>query len=241
MALEFTINLKGDFAGALNKGNKELGETEKRARKAGKEVEFFEAEAGKLNQTVGGLGINLSAIAKGGSLFTFDMAEGAAVVLEVFKKIGEVALEVGEKILDIGKDMLKVAGDAQELNLAVKLDVGQEGAEKVDKLAESFRDSAFNPKAIKEALLPILEESGTGHEDQWNDLATAATDVATRRKTGIEGAKTALGALNDIELNPQRLRGSLKELGIKQVDFYKDLGDLLHITSEAAQKQTQAG
>ena len=166
MALEFKIELGGNFVGALQKGNKELGETEKRAHKAGKEVELFESEAGKLNQTVGGLGINLSAIAKGGSLFTFDMAEGAAAVLETLKAIGEVALELGGKILDVGKDMLKVAGDAQELNLAVKLDVGQEGAEKVDKLAESFSDSAFSPKAIKEALLPILEESG-GRISDW--------------------------------------------------------------------------
>lgn len=232
MSLDFTINLKGDFAGALQKGNKELGETEKRAHGAGKEMEFFEGELGKVQ--AGALSLNFNALKEGGTFFKFDLAEGARMAYEAISK-------VVEGVIDLGKEIIKTAADAEDLNLAVKLDVGEADAEGVDKLAESFKSSRFSPKVIKEALLPILEESGSAHKDQWDDLATAATDVATRRKTGVAGAKEALQALNEIELNPQRLRGSLKSLGIKQLEFYKDLGGLLGISAQQAEAQTKAG
>jgi hypothetical protein len=232
MALEFQINLSGNFVEALDKSNKALGDTEKETHKAGKALETFEGELGKVK--AGALGINFSAIQEGGKLFTFDLAEGAALAFEAIKKVGEA-------VIDLGKEIIKTVATAEDLNLAIKLDVGEEGAEKVNKLAESFQGTRFDDKLIKEALLPILEESGDEHSDQWDDLLTAATDVATRRNTGTAGAKAALGALRSIEIQPQKIKGSLKELGIKQKDFYDDLGDLLGISAVAAEKQVKAG
>jgi hypothetical protein len=232
MALEFKIELGGNFVGALQKGNKELGETEKRAHGAGKEMEFFEGELGKIQ--AGALSLNFNAFKDGGHFLQFDLAEGAKIAFEAISK-------VVEKVIDLGKEMVFAAAKAEDLNLAVKLDVGEGGAKQVDELTESFKGSRFDPEAIKEALLPVLEESGNKNSGLWDDLATAATDVATRRNTGIAGAKAALESLNDIELNPQRLRGSLKQLGIKQLEYYKDLGSLLGISEKEAEKQTKAG
>lgn len=232
MSLDFTINLKGDFAGALQKGNKELGETEKATKHAAKEMELFENELGKVQ--AGALSLNFNAFKEGGQFLTFDMAEGAKLAYEAIEK-------VVDKVIELGTEMVKAAADAQDLSVAIKLDVGEEGEKKVDELAESFSNSRFSPKQIKEALLPILEESGNAHQDQWDDLTTAATDVAARRKTGVAGAKSALQALNEIELNPQRLRGSLKELGIKQLEFYADLGGLLGTSAKSAEAQVKAG
>lgn len=234
MALEFKIELSGNFAGALEKNAQATEKSEGATKKHRKEFELFESEVGKASAGLGGFAINLEAIGKGGSLFTFDLAEGMRGALEVLHA-------VVEGIADIGAEMIKAAGAAEDLNLAIKLDVGEEGGEKVDKLAESFKGSRFSAKTIKEALLPILEESGDEHADQWDDLVTAATDVATRRDTGQAGAKSALEALRGIEIQPQRVRGALKELGIKQKDFYSDLGDLLGISAASAEKQTKAG
>jgi hypothetical protein len=232
MALEFQINLGGNFVEALDKSNRGLGETEKAVHNGTRALEAFEGELGKVR--AGALSLNFSAFEDGGHFLQFDLAEGAALALEAIHKLVE-------GVIDLGREIVKVAGDAEDLNLAIKLDVGEEGGEKVDELAEAFRGSRFSPKAIKEALLPILEESGDEHREQWADLVTAATDVATRRKTGAAGAKGALEALRGIEIQPQRLRGSLKELGIKQKDFFSDLGELLGISAEAAEKQTKAG
>ena len=232
MALEFKIELGGNFAGALQRGNHELGQTEKHAHGAGKELEFFEGELGKVQ--AGALSLNFNAFKEGGHFLQFDLAEGAKIAYEAIEKVVDV-------VLDLGKEIIKAAAGAEDLNLAIRLDVGEENEKGVDELAESFRSSRFSPKAIKEALLPILEESGAAHKDQWEDLTTAATDVATRRNSGVAGAKAALEALNEIELNPQRLRGSLKSLGIKQLEFYQDLGSLLGTSEKQAEALTKAG
>lgn len=232
MSLNFEINLSGNFIEALNRSNKGLGETEKHSSSAAHALHAFEAELGKIQ--AGALALNFNAFQEGGHFLQFDLAEGALIAFEAIKKVVEA-------VADLGKEMIKAAADAEDLNLAIKLDVGDEGAEKVASLAESFANTRFSPKQIKESLLPLLEDSGNQNQELWNDLTTAATDVATRRNTGAAGAKAALESLNDISLNPQRLRGSLKALGIHQLDFYKDLGGLLGITEKEAERQTKAG
>ncbi len=232
MALSFEINLGGNFVDALEKSKHGLEETSKGAHGAEKALELFEGELGKVR--AGALGLNFNAFQEGGHFLTFDLAEGAAIAFEAVKKVVEV-------IADLGKEMITTAGKAEDLNLAIKLDVGEEGAEKVNKLAESFAGTRFDDRLIKESLLPILEESGDEHNEQWDDLVTAATDVATRRNTGSAGAKSALDALRSIEIQPQKMKGALKELGIKSKDFYSDLGDLLGVSAATAEKQTKAG
>jgi hypothetical protein len=234
VALEFTINLGGTMIGGLSQVNERLTGTEKGAEKAAGKVAGLEHEAGKLKGSISGLGDEFAKAADGGRFFHFDLAEG-------FRGAIELASKLVEKVVDLGSEIVRAVGGIQDLNLAVELDVGKEGAELVDKLAASFAGTRFDDKDIKKALLPLLEESGMRQSSQWDDLVTAATDVATRRNSGAQGAASALMALRDIELQPQKIRGALKELAIKQVDFYADLGNLLGISAKEAEAQTKAG
>lgn len=234
MALDFVINLGGTFAAGLDKANEKLDGTDKGAKKAKDALNLFEGEVGKLSASFGGLKIDFAALSEGGHFFTFDLAEGL--------KIGaELVASLAEKFVDLGSEIVHAVAGIDDLNLAIKLNVGAEGSEQVDKLAESFKGTRFDDKDIKAALLPLLEESGMKQSAMFDALITASTDVATRRNTGAAGAAQALGALRDIELNPQKMRGALKELAIKQVDFYADLGDLLGISAKTAEAQTKAG
>jgi len=241
MAAEFQVNLSGNLVEVLDKQTKKLDGHAEGTKHAEKALVGLETELGKVGGSIRGVGVDLEALHHGGSLFTFDIAEGATSILETFAKLGEVVFELAEKFVDLAKEIVGAAGAAEDLNLAVKLDVGVEGGEEVEKLVASFKGTRFNDKTLKNALLPILEESGDEHREQFDSLLTAATDVATRRNTGGAGAAAALGALRSIEIMPQKLRGSLTELGIKQKDYYSDLGDLMGISAETAEKQTKAG
>ena len=189
-ALEFQINLSGNLTDILGKSAKGLTDTEKHAHSAKKEFELFEGEVGNLRGGFAGLEFNLSALGKGGSLFMFDLATGAREAVALVK-------ELGETFFDLSKDILKAAGKRRTSNLAVKLDVGEEGAAGIDKLAKSFKNTRFDDDQIKESLLPLLEQ-GVSDPKVLDDLTTAATDIAARRKQGIEGVQSALGAFQKI-------------------------------------------
>lgn len=239
MALEFQIDLTGNFAAGLDKGNKKLEETGEHAEHAKKKFELFETELGKVQ--AGALGLNFDALEKGGHFFKFDVAEGAALAFEAIMKVGEALYEAGEKAIDFGKEIIRAAGNAEDLNLAVKLDVGDEGAEKIEKIAESYKGTRFSPEQIKAAFLPLLEQTGTKLEEDWGVIISAATDRATKLKTGAGGVSAALEHFKDIALNPQRLRGSLKGLGIEQAPFYAELGKAIGSSAKDAEAQTKAG
>lgn len=239
--LAFQLSLTGNFASALKPVNDELGKTETKLGKVGKEFELFETEMTKAKANVGGFGLNLSAIAKGGSLFTFDLAEGAMSVLEVFEKIGEVVKEVVEKVVELGIEMLKTAAKTQDLNLAVKLDVGEAGVGGIDKLTEGFeKTSRFGANDIKAAMLPLLEQ-GVTDTKTLDDLATAATDIAARRNGGMSEVQGALEAFQKIALKGEVDQRALRSLAIGEADFFKDLGGLLGVSSKQAEELTKAG
>ena len=234
MALEFKIDLTGNFSGALEKGNKNLGETTKKAHEAEKAFEAFEYELGKTQ--AGALALNFNAFKEGGHFLTFDLAEGAAVAYEAIEKVVDA-------VIDLGKEILKAAGNAEDLNLAVKLDVGVEGAEAVEKLTNSFkRTSRFDDDAIKKSLLPLLEQNGALAGTQLlDDVATAATDLAARRNQGVEGVQAALQAFQRISLKGEVDPRVLRELAISEVDFFKDLGGLLGVSAKEAEALSKAG
>lgn len=233
MALEFKIDLTGNFAGALEKGNHALGETTKHAHEAEKAFEAFEGELGKVR--TGAATLNFNAFQEGGKFLQFDLAEGAAIAYEMIERLVD-------KVVDLGKEIIGVAGATEDLNLALKLDVGVEGAEEIERLTQSFEGtSRFSGEQIKGALLPLLEEGGHKDEKTLDDIATAATDVAARRKTGVAGVASALEAFKNLELQPGRARGALKELAIKQADYYKDLGALTGLSAKEAEKQMKEG
>lgn len=239
--LSFQLSLTGNFASALRPANDELGKTEGRLHKAAKSLETFEMEMGKASTGAGGFSLNLGALAKGGSLMTFDMAEGAKSVLEVFASVYEMAAKVVEKVIDLGKEMLKTAADTQDLDLAVRLDVGAEGAGNVSKLASGFEStSRFDASDMKKAMLPLLEQ-GISDTQLLDDMATAATDIAARRNGGMSEVQGALDAFGKIALKGEVDVRSLRSLAIGEADYFKDLGSLLGVSAKSAEQLSKEG
>jgi hypothetical protein len=263
MPLEFQINLGGNFVEALERNSKELSAAEKATKSFGDALERTEAqlaaikadpakfkkladaqrELSKMSKELGGEEGSLKEkleeltnVELGG--FGFNLAEGLA---GAFEKGLDALKEMAAAAYDLGKEIAHAAGDAEDLNLAIKLDVGTRARE--DRRARRVVPRhALQPEARSRSRCSLSSRrAATSINEQWDDLVTAATDVATRRKTGSAGAKGALEALRGIEIQPQKIRGALKELGIKQKDFYDDLGDLLGISEHAAEKQVKAG
>jgi hypothetical protein len=242
MALEFKIELSGNFSGALEKNTAATEKAEGATKKHRHELETFEAEIGKAKTGLAGFEVNLEALSKGGALFTFDMAEGAKSMFEVVEGVVDLLKEGVEAVIDLGKEMVKAAADAQDLDLAISLDLEGTGVSEdaIRELGESFESSRVGGKKIKEMLLPLLEQGSTDPE-QLDDLATAASDIAARRKSGAAGAQAALGAFQQIGLRRQVNNRILRELAINENDFYKDLGGLLGVTAEQAKHQAEKG
>src|SRR5262249_29150556 len=131
--------------------------------------------------------------------------------------------------------------DTQDLDLAVKLDVGAVGVEGINKLAEGFEStSRFDAGDIRTAMLPLLEQ-GIKDTRLLDDMATAATDIAARRKGGIAEVQGALDAFQKIALKGEVDNRALRSLAIGEADFFKDLGGLLGVTSKQAEELTKAG
>lgn len=226
MPFEFQINLSGSLNSVLNQANKNLGDTEEKSKKAKKEIALFEGEIGKLGGTIGGLSLNFQALSKGGPLFTFDLAEGLKSVLELGTK-------VVEKFVDLGREMVKTAGRAEDINLALKLNVGEEGAKQLEALSKEFaKFTRFSSEQVKQAWLP-LTQAGMKEPQLLEDLTLAAGDVAAR--LGQESAfGDTLHMFRAIKLKDQLPRQAFTNLGLSYEEFYKDLGAQLNLSADAA-------
>jgi hypothetical protein len=268
-ALEFQLNLSGTFASALDRvgkaakeSGKELTATEKATKALENEFQRVEGQLAALKaapdqfrkmaaaqrellevqKQLAGVSvadrIKEAGEAKIGG-FTFDLAE---ILTEGIHSAVDVVHELTAEFVELGKEMVHVAGDTQDLNLAVKLNVGEEGANKVNELSESFEKySRFDGNDIKKALLPILEENGVKDEKTLEDITTAATDISARRKTGLAGVEAALGSFQQIALRREVNPKLLKELGVNAQDYFKDLGSLYGITATHAEKMAKEG
>jgi tape measure domain-containing protein len=232
--LQFQLMLTGNFAQSLGPVNKGLGETNKKAHEAAEGVKFFEGELGNLKGSLGGLSLNLSALHKGGPLFTFDLIEGV-------KSAIEGVTELAEKFIDLGKEIVGVAGATQDLNLAVKLTAGPEMAEKVNELAESFsKTTRFDDDLVKKSLLPFLD-LGIKDIGILDDLATASADVSARLGTGAEGYGSAMEAFHRLMLKGDVSDKILRPLNIEAKEFWKRMGAIKGVTGETAEKMAKAG
>jgi hypothetical protein len=234
--IEYNINITGGAAGELGKIGAGFEGADKKGHKAAEGVKAFELETDKLKTTVGGLNINLSALTSGkGSVFAFDLAEGMHAAYEVVER-------VVEKVVDLGKEIVKTVAKTEDLNFALKADLGEELAEKIDKLGESFqRTTRFSASQVKSALLPLAEQ-GIKDVALLDTLATASADLAGRRNTGYAGFQAYLGALSDITLKGgAKIKGQLKELGIKPTEYYESLGSLLNTSSKQAEALAKSG
>jgi tape measure domain-containing protein len=233
-ALEFQINLSGNFAAALEGANKGLDHTGEGAKKAAKEIELFETEVGGLSTSLGGLGFNLSAISKGGSLFTFDLAEGLRSVVELGSKVVET-------FIDIGKEAVGVGGKTQDIDLAFKLNVGDEKAEKLNQLAEVYGEkSRFSAMQMKESWLPLLRQ-GIGDTNLIDTVSTIATDMAAKSGGGIGQVRQTIDAFASVFQRGKLKEAGLEQMGLRANDFFDEVGKQMGMTRDAARKAARAG
>ena len=233
MALDFQLNLTGQFAAALEPVKKGLGDTSKKLDETRKGVNLFESELGKLKTSSSGFSLDFAA--KGdSSFFTFNVADGiGAAVNALTSLIGKVA--------DLGKEIVKASAEAQDLNLAVRLNIGEKGAGDVDALTEGFRRTTrFDDDDIKKALLPLLDV-GVKDLRLLDDMATAAADVSARRNSGIAGVNEALSAFEAIAIKREVNGKVLKSLAINENDYFANLADLLHVSKDRAKELTEKG
>ncbi len=165
---------------------------------------------------------------------TIDLAETARMAFDGLKEIGRAAF-------DLGRDIVKVAADSKDLDLALNLNLGEAGAKRINALAELISSrTRFDDDAIKNAVLPLTEQ-GITDAKLLGDLTTAAVDIATRRKQGIDGVNQSLEAFSKIALKGEVDGKMLKQLAIAPTDYFKDLADLLHTSAKRAEELTKAG
>jgi tape measure domain-containing protein len=234
MALEFRIDLSGNLSEKLGRSGEALKSTGEHAKHAKHEFEGFELETDKLAGGLGGLEFHLSALGKGGSLFTFDLAEGLHAAYEIVEGLVD-------KFIDLGKEMAGVAGKTQDLDLAVNLNVGDEKQKEVNELAESFeRTTRFSAADMKRALLPLLKE-GVGDKDTLDTVATIATDLAARNGGGIADVQQSISAFAGIFQRGRLKPAQLAQFGIQANDYFEVLGHTLGVSGEAAAKLAKKG
>jgi hypothetical protein len=233
MALNFAINFGGNGVDVLGQLADKTAKTEGNLGKAKKGVEAFEAELGKLSGSVGGLGVNLDALSKGGAVFTFDLAEGARVAFEAVSK-------VVEKVIDLGKELVKEAAESQDLDFAITASGGPEALATLEKVVEARRQvgSRLSKDESKERLLPFLDLDIKDATTLSNLLDLQADAVA---RLGKERGGEVLGGVEKFiqrgELNPKILAA----LHIKRADFYKDLGEALGTSAAVAEQRATKG
>lgn len=211
----------------------------KAADAASPKVKRFHVELGNMFHSFAGLRYEKD---RG---FVFNLAEGLNLVSDsiasVTSKLADLALRGVAAFIDLGKHAARVAGDTQDLDLAMELNLGKAGAAAVDQLAAGFeRTTRFDKDAIKNALLPLTEQ-GIKDTKLLDDLATASVDIATRRKQGIDGVNTALESFGKIALKGEVDERALRQLAVGKVDYFTDLAKLLHVSVKEAEDLTKKG
>jgi len=206
---------------------------------AAPKVKRFHVELGNMFHSFAGLRYEK------GRGFVFNLAEGLDFVSDkiasVTSKLADLALRGVEAFIDLGKHATRVAGETQDLDLAMELNLGKSGAAAVDELAQGFeKTTRFDKDAIKNAILPLTEQ-GIKDTKLLDDLATASVDIATRRKQGIDGVNTALESFGKIALKGEVDERALRQLAIGKADYFGDLAKLLHVSVKQAEELTKKG
>lgn len=254
-SLEFQINLGGNFAAVLGEATGELGKTDAQTQRAQKTFENFDRELHQVEEQLKRIKGNpeqfeklmkaqheLSEATKKGREESEGFRHQLFEWVEIGKEVGEVIEGVADRVVELGKEIVDTAAKTQDINLAVKLNVGEENVEKIDELAETFKEKTrFSATQIKQALLPLLQQGLGNDVQQLGDLTAAATDYAARTNTGIAGVQTALESFGNIALRGQVNFRLLKQLKISENDFNDELASLLHTDRAGAVKLEKEG
>jgi hypothetical protein len=232
--IEFNISILGGATETLRGISGGFEKTEEGAKKAKHGVELFDGEIGKLQGSVGGLTVNLQALGeKGGSIFTFDLAEAVGGTIEAVTSLIE-------KVVDLGKEILHVVADTQDLNLAINLKVGEEGGKQIEQLAAQFSGTRFSSETIKRAVLPLLDIGLNNDKGLLGDLTTIAADLETRSAGRMKLAET-LEAFQHLALRGQISPKMLTGIGIGAKEYFSALAGALHTDIDSATALAKKG
>ena len=167
------------------------------------------------------------------SFLSFDIPTAAGLAFSAVMRIGTA-------FVSLGKSVASTLGDFQDLQLAMKLDLGADGAANLQNIADSFGASRFDDDLINKALIPFAQ-IGVKDSVLLDRIATAAGDLSARLHTGNEGFIGYTEALEKIaqkgEIDPR----TFKALTLQSVDYFKNLGSFLGVSAKQAEALQKAG
>lgn len=226
-ALEFQILLTESFSSGLAPAVKSLDRFDKKLNDTQKSV-------GRFGSNLNFGGMDFGALERGGRFFTFDLAQGLGMVVGAIEK-------VISGFASLTKSIVKTAAEAQDLNLAIELNVGKDKASQVQALADQISATTrADDDTVKKAILPLLD-IGVNDIDQLDNLVTAALDLAARRGQSSEAISESLASFQKLALKGEVDARALRQLGIGEASFFTNLADLLGTTQENAEKLAKAG
>jgi len=165
--------------------------------------------------------------------FTFDLAQGAEMAIHLVETLAE-------KVFDLGKEIVNTVAQTQDLNLALKLTVGDDNVNGVKELIDSFGDTRFDDDRIKKAVLPLLEVGGGKDKGLLKDIITAGMDIAARTANPAALEET-INAFTRVQTKREVSAKMLMAVGVNEKDFYTALGQTLGTSAKAAEAQVKAG
>lgn len=222
--LNFQLNLTGNFAPQLAPANAALATFQGQLKATAAAAPDAEKKVGDALKKTGD---------KGRSFFTFDIASAARSAYDAVARITS-------EVFRLGVGITHIVGDFQDLKLAMKLNLGDAGAEMLQGIADSFGSSRFDDDLINKALIPFAE-MGIKDRELLDRIATAASDMSARLNTGDAGLLSATEAFKKIALKGEVDARALRELQIGEADYYKNLGGFLKVSAKQAEELAKKG
>lgn len=222
--LAFQLKLTDAFASTLNPPISALDRFAVKLQQVTQQTTMFEQKAGK---AIG------NAFAQTKTFLTVDVVNAAKVAFDAISRV------VGG-FYNFGKSIVQVAAEFQDLQLAMKLDLGEAGAARLQGIADSFGASRFDDDLINKALLPFAQ-MGIKDEVLLDRIATAAGDLSARLNTGNAGFLEYTDAFKKLALKGEVDAKSLKALQIGEADYYKNLGGFLKVSAKQAEELAKKG
>lgn len=268
--LEFGLKLDDQISGAAKKAADALSKVESKANAAGKALSFdkeinklqaslaklkadpkgfqeiakaakeLNEQRNKLKQAAGIAGKSFSETI--GENLSFAKLTGAATLGSLLADgLVEGAKKSVELITEGVKFAFESAGKEEQLRLAQKLTLGDEGAKQAREEAEKIAPKTrFSENQVAEQLQQLFRGGFKPGEKANSAYALAGDLAAAQGTTGSGGVESNIDLLSRINLKGGVTGKQLTNLGIKSEDFFKLFGQGLGINTNTKAGKAQA-
>lgn len=227
MAFQFQVNFGTNGAVALSAANRALLDMTDGLDKGAAASKRFDVEWGNVVHSIAGFRLD------GGKL-VFNLAEGIGAV-------ANAARAAFSAVTDLGKSVIKTVAETQDINLAIKLNVGAENAGAIQKLADTFSaGTRFDDDVFKKLWLPLLNQ-GVSDTKILGDMTAAAVDFAMREGTGAAGLGPIMDAFQQLTRKGAVDERALKRLSISSADYYDALAEGTGLARDAVEAASKNG